>query len=391
MKISGLLFRLGLGFVPLIVYVVAEAIWGTLVGVAVGVGTGIVEFVVVLLRQKRVDWFVLLDVGLLVVLGLLSIGSEEGLFFRLKPALLDLILVGLLVFSLVGTRNLVLGMMIRNLDDASREKFEKASDRIRPMLWGLTIILAVHALATGAAALWADEATWIFVSGPLLFAMCGVWFVFEIVRLRLSMRIKTFPGKAQPGEEMLPVIDEKGNIVGKAPRSVCHRAPGLLHPVVRLIVIDNEGFVLLQKRSPKKQSWPGSWDSSASGHIAFGEKPETTVAREALEEIGLDVDPKTMRFTFTARYATEDHSYYAGPGQVDKEMSFLFTIKIDATERKKLRPDEAEVSELKWVRAEDAAAVLGPDAIVCPNLLKDLGLMKHQIPHRPLTATPRGE
>ena len=52
-------------------------------------------------------------------------------------------------------------------------------------------------------------------------------------------------------EEWLPIVDEKGNIIGKAPRSVCHKDKTLLHPVVHVHIFNDKGQLYLQKRPLK--------------------------------------------------------------------------------------------------------------------------------------------
>ena len=89
-------------------------------------------------------------------------------------------------------------------------------------------------------------------------------------------------------EEQLPIVDESGKVIGKAARSVCHHGEKLLHPVVHLHVLDNNRAIYLQKRPLNKQIQPGKWDTSVGGHISFGEDIETSLKREAWEEIGLE-------------------------------------------------------------------------------------------------------
>lgn len=89
-------------------------------------------------------------------------------------------------------------------------------------------------------------------------------------------------------EEMLPLTDEKGVVIGKALRSVCHKDNTLIHPVVHVHILNKEGKIFLQKRSMKKLIQPGKWDTSVGGHITFGEEIETALKREAWEEAGVE-------------------------------------------------------------------------------------------------------
>jgi isopentenyldiphosphate isomerase len=102
-----------------------------------------------------------------------------------------------------------------------------------------------------------------------------------------------------PSEEIFPIVDEEGNTIGKAPRSVCHDGKSmLLHPVVHLHLFNTKGELFLQKRSHSKDIQPGKWDTSVGGHVDLGEKTEIALFREAFEELGLtDFEPE-----FIGRY-----------------------------------------------------------------------------------------
>lgn len=89
-------------------------------------------------------------------------------------------------------------------------------------------------------------------------------------------------------EEIFDVVNERDEVIGRAPRSEVH-ARGLLHRAVHVLVYNGRGEVFLQKRSMKKDRQPGVWDSSASGHLDSGEDYDACAVREVGEEIGLSL------------------------------------------------------------------------------------------------------
>ena len=87
--------------------------------------------------------------------------------------------------------------------------------------------------------------------------------------------------------ELFPIVDEAGSVVGKATRGECHSGTMLLHPVVHLHVMREGGYIYLQQRSMNKDIQPGKWDTSVGGHVDYGETIEEALFREAREELGL--------------------------------------------------------------------------------------------------------
>ena len=95
-------------------------------------------------------------------------------------------------------------------------------------------------------------------------------------------------------EELLQLVDRRGNPAGTAPRRICHGNPGLIQATVHLHLFDPAGRLYLQKRAAGKDRFPGRWDTSVGGHMAPGETPEQAIRREAREELGVQLpDPDT--------------------------------------------------------------------------------------------------
>ena len=101
-------------------------------------------------------------------------------------------------------------------------------------------------------------------------------------------------------QELLPLVDEEGNVVGSATRGQCHDGSKLLHPVVHLHVFDSKGRLYLQQRPLWKDIQPGKWDTAVGGHVDFGEEIADALVREVREELDIEnfVPEFLLRYIF---------------------------------------------------------------------------------------------
>ena len=96
-------------------------------------------------------------------------------------------------------------------------------------------------------------------------------------------------------DEMFPLVDEQGNIIGAISRGEAHDGSKKLHPVVHLHVFNSNGDLYLQKRPAWKDIQPSKWDTACGGHIDLGEDVKTSLKREVREELGItDFTPQDM-------------------------------------------------------------------------------------------------
>ncbi len=96
-------------------------------------------------------------------------------------------------------------------------------------------------------------------------------------------------GVGQRADELFDVVDEHDNVIGQARRAEVH-AQKLRHRAVHVFCFDGRGRVFLQRRSLLKDTAPGRWCASCSGHVDAGEDYATAAVRELAEEIGAHVD-----------------------------------------------------------------------------------------------------
>ena len=96
-------------------------------------------------------------------------------------------------------------------------------------------------------------------------------------------------------DEIFDVVNERDEVIGRARRADVHRQ-GLRHRAVHVLLFDPAGRVFLQKRSMQKDTAPGAWDSSASGHLDQGEDYDACAARELREELGVALSAAPRRW-----------------------------------------------------------------------------------------------
>lgn len=108
-------------------------------------------------------------------------------------------------------------------------------------------------------------------------------------------------------QEIFPIVDENGTVIGSATRGECHSGTKLLHPVVHLHVFNSKGDIYLQRRPDWKDIQPGKWDTAVGGHIDYGETPEEALHREVREELGItDFVPQRIdKYVFESKRERE--------------------------------------------------------------------------------------
>ena len=98
--------------------------------------------------------------------------------------------------------------------------------------------------------------------------------------------------------EFLPIVNERGNIVGRAMYVELHQGNKMLHPVAHLHVMNGRG------ETTRRYWW----------HVAFGDPPEKTLKRKMAETLGLfGANPKLKR-------------QYIRETKTEKELVYVFTV-----------------------------------------------------------------
>lgn len=133
--------------------------------------------------------------------------------------------------------------------------------------------------------------------------------------------------------EILDVVDENDHVIGNAVRSDVHRL-ALRHRAAHVLVFDDSGHLLLQRRALHKDVNPGLWDTSAAGHVEQGESYESAARRELLEELGIRAREPLIAISRL---------------QAEPETGWEFVEVFKYIHSGDLDTDKTEIIETRWV------------------------------------------
>jgi len=332
------------GFIPVIAFIVADEVWGTFYGLVVAIGIGIAELVYSLVKNRSIDKFVVLDIGLLLALGGISLVFDNDIFFKVKPGIINLIITGLIGYSAFSNNNIVLMMSKRYMKGVEFNPYQMwlLNESMGRLFW----IMLVYSILTLISAFVPGKMVWDFMAGPGLFVVFGLF-------MGVEWYTKKKQAEKYKNEEWLPLVDEEGNVTGQAPRSVVHNGKSmLLHPVVHLHVINN-GRIYLQKRQLDKKVQPGKWDTAVGGHVDPGENVEQSLSRETYEEIGI----QSFKASLLRKYVWES--------SVERELVFSFITNYNGN----FRIDEKEVADARFWTVDEIEANAGNDIFIARLVL----------------------
>lgn len=152
----------------------------------------------------------------------------------------------------------------------------------------------------------------------------------------------------------IQIVDEHNEPVGSATKQEAW-TKGLIHRVVRVMIEDGRGSVLLQKRALAKELFPGRWDNSAAGHVDAGETYQQAVARELFEELGLKDVPLKPKGEF---YIDETWE-----GRCMKRFCQVYHVILPDLPPLTLPPEEVE--KVQWMPIDEVRKMVAdhPDQV----------------------------
>lgn len=140
-------------------------------------------------------------------------------------------------------------------------------------------------------------------------------------------------------EDEVVLVDADDRPVGRAGKLAAHRR-NLRHRAISVLVFDDAGRMLLQRRSLVKYHSPSLWSNACCTHPRPGEDPVAAAGRRLREEMGI-----SPPLSFAGLFAYEAQ---VGPGLWENEVVHVFTGRHDEGHEGRPHPDPDEVEAFAW-------------------------------------------
>ena len=135
----------------------------------------------------------------------------------------------------------------------------------------------------------------------------------------------------------LILVNKKDEIKGYEDKEKCHQGKGILHRAFAIFIFNDEGQLLIQRRSKFKKLWPGYWENSCSSHPQKGEDLIKAGEKRLKEEIGLICRLKLLdKFQYQALYKNIG---------AENEVCAILVGKCNGQPK----PNPKEVADWKWI------------------------------------------
>ena len=141
-------------------------------------------------------------------------------------------------------------------------------------------------------------------------------------------------------DELVDIVDDDDTVIATVTRAEM-RAKRLQHRSVGIVVRSSDGRLLIHRRSPDKDIWPGWWDIAAGGVVTAGETYDDAARRELAEELGISgVD---VEYLGRSHYVDDNLAALCRGYRVVHDGPFTF--------------DDGEIVEARWVTLAELQAM----------------------------------
>jgi intracellular septation protein A len=171
-----------LALLPVLVFWLLETEYGTRVATSAAVVTAIADVAWTRWRDGRWARLPMITAGLVVVMGGMSLASDDPRFVRATPVIGDLVMGALLAVAVLRGGNPLIAAVAEAEPDVAITDEERGW--LNRVAWRVVANFGLHAALCAWAA---DQPTsvWAFVSGPLQLGMLGAQVAGEAIAVRL--------------------------------------------------------------------------------------------------------------------------------------------------------------------------------------------------------------
>jgi intracellular septation protein A len=188
---------------PLIVFIIVDSLFNNIkISIISAIAFAIVQLVFFYVKTNQFDWFVLLDVGLIVGLGTISIVLKNEIFFKVKPAVIEGATIVFFLVLILLPDHFLLGYFGRMMPSGMILK-PAAVGTMKTMLLWMTGYVLLHIGAVLYTAFYSTRKIWAIVSGPgfyLLFIPVMIVIIAKTVRKRRSIIDPRLSASRQQGQ-----------------------------------------------------------------------------------------------------------------------------------------------------------------------------------------------
>ena len=150
---------------------------------------------------------------------------------------------------------------------------------------------------------------------------------------------------SSPAEQLI-LVDSEDREIGAMPKMDCHLGDGVLHRAFSVFLFNQDGDVLLQRRSADKPLWPLYWSNACCSHPRVGETVEQAAGRRLREELGVECE---LRFLYKFEYQAQ----FEDVG-TERELCHVYVGRSDGP----FDPNESELADLRFFSRDELAARL---------------------------------
>jgi len=167
-------------------------------------------------------------------------------------------------------------------------------------------------------------------------------------------------------EDMCIVVNSQDEIIGKDTKEACHLVKninnGLLHRAFSIFLFNQEGKLLLQRRSDKKITFPNCWTNTVCSHPLYNafadeangiEGVKIAAQRKLGHELGIpaeEVPIEKMNFLTRVHYKAVTDEIWG-----EHEVDYIIFLRCDKIT---VSPNPGEVKDFKFVTLEEVKQIV---------------------------------